>query len=860
MGNRQHHKPPYNKIEKISKFLAMPNLFLIDSYALAFRMHYAYIKNPLRNSKGQLVSLLHGYWSVILRIVKTHKPDYFAIVKDMPKPTFRHEIYPEYKANRGPMPVEMVEQMPYLDHILEKSSIPILQHEGFEADDIMASVAKIAAAKNCTVFLVTKDKDMSQVVTDKIRLYQIEKGAMGIDFGVEHVKEKFGVAPEQMRDYLALVGDSSDNVPGVAKIGPKSAVELLTKFGDLESIYNNLATLPKSKQEILLAGKENAFLSRELVTLRSNYDFGYQLDSLRCTGLNRNELFKLFTEYEIPSLIKLLPAIVEEPQGFFSTPLEQPIKETKISVNTMEDLQKMKDDLTAAKILAFTISENETITVSKTENKFYELQHKTLYEDWLKEVLKSQNLELVFYNSKEFFHTMGVGQGIVYDILFAQWLLRPFASLPNIPENAALLLAKWKGIKEELKKKSLFEHFQTKEMPLIKCLYEMELCGIAIDNSAIANLNSELQKKVAEFESQIFEIAGEDFNLASTKQLAHILYEKLKLPVLKKNTSGPSTDAETLEILSEQSDHPILKPIMNWREFQKLQTTYTDALPKLVSPKTKRIHTTFLPWGTVTGRLSSINPNLQNIPVRSEEGRRIRATFVPQKDWKILSVDYSQIELRMLAHLSKDPELSNAFLKGLDIHSITAAKIFHTTEVGKEMRAAAKTVNFGVIYGMSAFRLARDLRITRTQATEFIAGYFNLYGKVKEYFDETVRFARENGFVETITKRRRYIPELISSDHQERLMAERMAMNSPIQGSAADLIIEAMLRLHNRIKNENLPLKMMLQVHDELIFECPKENASEFAQIIKNEMENAMQLDVPIVANVGIGNNWLEAH
>ena len=837
----------------------MPRFFLIDSSALAFRMFYAYARNPLRNSKGQLVSLLHGYWGAILRIVKSHKPDYFAIARDVSRKTFRTELYPEYKANRGPMPTEMAEQMPYLSESLEKSGIPLLEREGFEADDIMASVAKLAAQKNCSVFLVTKDKDMAQIIDTQIHIYQIETGAKGIDFGVEHVKKKFGVNPEQIRDYLALVGDSSDNIPGVAKIGPKSAAELLTKYGDLENIYSNLPELPKAKQELLIAGRENAFLSRELATLKSDFDFGYKLEDLRYNGINRDALYKLFCDYEIPSLIPLLPR--EEPSIFSLLPQKE--EQEKVLVDSAEALQKMEADLSAAKILAFAILENGAISVSKSENKFYELsQDKTLCQEWLKEVWERQDLELAFYNAKGLFHFLdGRPKGMAMDVLFAQWLLNPGAYNKIEPRNAAVLFAKWKNIKEELKNKNLFELFENKSVPLIKCLYEMEGFGISIDSSALASLNAELQKRIAEFESQIFEIAQERFNLASPKQLACILYEKLKLPVLKKNASGPSTDAETLEMLSESAEpHAILSCIMSWRELRKLQSGYTEALPKLVSQATNRLHTTFLPWGTATGRLSSINPNLQNIPVRSEEGKRIRAVFIPsQKDWKIISVDYSQIELRMLAHLSGDPELKNAFLKGNDIHSITAAKIFKTNEVSKEMRAAAKVINFGIIYGMSAFRLAKDLRISRSQAAEFINGYFSLYGRVKEYFEEVLRFAKENGFVETISKRRRYLPELNASGHQERAAAERVAMNSPIQGSAADLIIEAMLRLRTRIKNENLPLRMLLQVHDELVFECPGENAEEFAQLIKNEMECALSLSVPIVANAGIGNNWLEA-
>jgi DNA polymerase-1 len=821
------------------------------------------MKNPLRNSRGQAVSLLHGYWGAMLRIIKSHKPEYFAIARDVQGKNFRHELYPEYKANRGPMPPEMAEQMPLLNESLEKSGLPLLQREGFEADDIMAAVAKHAAEKNCSVFLVTKDKDMAQIVNEKIHLYQIEKGASGIDFGIEQVKEKFGVNPEQMRDYLALVGDSSDNVPGVAKIGPKNAVDLLSKFGDLENIYKHLDELPKAKQAILEAGRESAFLSRDLVSLRSDFDFGYCLENLRYEGLNRDGLYRLFTDYEVPSLIPLLPN-AKESLSLFSILPSPKENEEKILVSSVEALQKMEEDLKAAKVLAFAMSESGKISVSQNENKFYELsQDQTLCEEWIKETFEKDNAEFIFYNAKTVFHVLKIHNmpAKIQDALFAQWLLWPSARHEAAQENAALLFRKWNGIKEELKKKNLLAFFENNEMPLLKCLYDIEQEGIAIDNTAIANLNLEFQNKVSLLETQIFEVAEERFNLASPKQLSNILYEKLKLPVLKKNASGPSTDAETLEMLLEQNEHPILEPIMNWREFQKLQSTYTEALPKLVSPKTNRIHTTFLPWGTATGRLSSVNPNLQNIPIRSEEGRKIRAAFVPsQKNWKIVSADYSQIELRMLAHLSADPELSKAFLQNSDIHSITAANIFGTSEVSKEMRAAAKTVNFGVIYGMSAFRLARDLRISRSKATEFINGYFNLYSKVKEYFESTVKFAKENGFVETIMKRRRYLPELGASDHQERAMAERMAMNSPIQGSAADLIIEAMCNLHSKIKNEHLPLKMLLQVHDELVFECEANRAEEFAAMIKKEMENALPLDIPIVANIGIGDNWLEAH
>ncbi|GHV12646.1 DNA polymerase [Fibrobacterales bacterium] len=829
-------------------------------------MYYAYIKNPLRNSKGQNVALLHGYWGAILRILKTHKPEYFAIVRDVPKPTFRHERYPEYKANRAPMPDDMKEQMPHLEVSLQSSGIPILQCEGFEADDVMASVARLAEKKNCSVFLVTKDKDMMQIVNDKIHLYQIEKGAKGIDFGEEEVKEKFGVEPDQIRDYLALVGDTSDNVPGVPKIGEKTATELLLKYGTLEGIYEHIDELAKGRKDALSNGKESAFLSRELVTLRTEYDFGYKLDDLKYDGLKRNDLYKLFKEFECPSLIPLLPNVEDTP-SLFNLTQESTQKEEKPVVNA-EPLQKLK--ITENEIISVVIDGENKLSIAQNDKSFYEIEQ-TLWRTELKNIFDNPKNKFVFFDAKKCFHILesadcSVPNGSqIYDVLLAMWLLHPSVSYGNAPENAAALFAKWKNISDDLKDKNLFKIFCEKEMPLIPCLYEMEKNGIAIDNDALQKLTVQLTERLAKLEEEIYANAGETFNLASPKQLATILYEKLKLPVLKKNVSGASTDAQTLEMLLEHEPvHPILQPILEWRELQKLKSTYTENLPKLVSPKTGRIHTTFLPWGTATGRLSSRDPNLQNIPVRTEEGRKIRATFIPsEKNWKIISVDYSQIELRMLAYLSGDPELSKAFIEDTDIHKRTAEKLFGVSELGvtKEMRSAAKTVNFGVIYGMSAFRLAKDLKILRSAAADFINNYFLLYKSVKEYFDGIVKFAKENGFVETIAGRRRYLPELNARDHQERAMAERMAMNTPIQGSAADLLQVAMLKVYRKIESEKLPLRMMLQVHDELVFECPAERAEEFAKMIKFEMENAMpEISVPIKANAGIGDNWLEAH
>lgn len=912
-------------------------LFLLDSYALAFRMFYAYYKSPLINSAGLNVSMVHGYWGAVLRILDTHKPTHFAIVRDVSAPTFRHELYPEYKANRGPMPEEMVVQMPLLQETLLASGATLLSEPGYEADDVMASVA-VAAEKAGfdQIFIVTKDKDMSQIVNEKIHLFHLEKGAEGIDFGPEQVLEKYGVPPSKIRDYLALMGDSSDNIPGVPKIGPKTAAQLLNEFDNIDNLYLNLDKISKKGLlENLRENKEKAFLSRELVTLQSTRGFSGTLEQLEYTGLNTDALTDVFKKNEINSLLRLLKPISDRStQKTLHTEMDFSKEDVPeyILVDSNEKWESMKLDFESKKVIAvdtetdslssmtaglvgLCLSCDEArgyyIPLAHTDELGLELNNfnKELVSDWFTTLWNDPQIEWVFHNAKFDLHILKRSFGInlkarISDSLIAAWMLSPgdlglgldeqvrrhlhheMIPIENLigrgknqitfnrvpvsdaytygAEDAVYTLRLWNTLLPKLKERDYEKFFLELEMPCLKVLFEMEEKGVSIDSEELKKQSAEIELRIIELEKEIYGMAeGVEFNIGSPKQLAEVLFDHLELPVIKKTQTGRSTDSVVLEELSVVAPHPIVFAIMEYREIKKLQSTYLSVLPELVNPETKRIHTSFIQWGTATGRLSSREPNLQNIPIRTEAGKKIRAAFVPQKkDDLILSVDYSQIELRMLAHLSGDEKLIAAYNHGADIHTQTAAAIFNVplSEVTQDHRRDAKIVNFGVLYGMTAFRLARDLKISRTRAKEFIDDYFSLYQGVQQFIDKTVAFAHENGYVETLTGRRRYIPGIDSHDRTECQMAERMAVNTPVQGSAADLIKMAMIRIANRIEKEKLPLKMILQVHDELVFECPKSEVESFSLMVKEEMESAMSLSVPLIASVGYGSNWLRAH
>ena len=940
--------------------MAEKTLLLLDSYALAFRMFYAYSQNPLKNSQGEEVSMMHGYWGAVLRILAKHKPTHFAIARDVAHTkTFRHELYPDYKANRGPMPEEMAAQMPLLGESLEASGIPLLSEPGYEADDVMASTAMAAVEAGFDhVVILSKDKDMSQIVTDKIHLFHLTKGADGIDFGPEQVLEKYGLPPEKIRDYLALMGDASDNVPGVPKVGPKTAIQLLNDYGDMDNLYANLDKITKKGLHDNLANnREKAFLSRELVTLQTKRAFSGNLDTLEYNGLHVDTLAQMFKDHEINSLLRLLEGIpsktgfVREGDGssdadsassdaVTSADFPVDVPPPYICVDSDEVFEQMKAEFAVSSLigvdtetdgldpmqcnlvgLCLAAAEND----GKVNKGYYiPLGHsdeigfplptgpKGNYDlnktkEWFCDIIKTSRT-FVFHNAKFDLHVLArafkIPQSVIdnanlIDTLIAAWMLSPGQSglgLDNqvmqrlqhemIPienligrgknqitfnrvavkeateygaEDAVYTLRLWEPLCRELEKLDYEKYFFEQEMPLLKVLYQMESVGVAIDVPALKTLELELQHRIEKLEKEICDMAGFEFNIGSPKQLGDVLFDTLGLPEIKKR----STDAVVLEELSFKAPHPIVFAVIEYRELKKMQSTYISVLPTLVNPDTKRIHTSFIQWGTATGRLSSRDPNLQNIPVRSDLGKKIRAAFIPQsKDNVVLAVDYSQIELRMLAHLSGDEALIESYKEGIDIHARTAAAIYGVKldEVNSDMRRDAKVVNFGVLYGMTAFRLSRDLKIPMSQAKDFITGYFDMYQGVQQYIEDIKTAAHRDGYVETLSGRRRYIAGIDSSDRMESQMAERMAVNTPVQGSAADLIKIAMIRIQKRINAENLPLRMMLQVHDELVFECPRDQVEPMSQMVKAEMEGAMQLKVPLVASVGFGENWLEAH
>ena len=952
-------------------------LLLLDSYALAFRMFYAYSQNPLKNSQGEDVSMMHGYWGAVLRILAKHNPTHFAIARDVAHTkTFRHELYPDYKANRGPMPEEMAAQMPLLGESLEASGIPLLSEPGYEADDVMASTATAAVEAGFDhVVILSKDKDMSQIVSDKIHLFHLTKGADGIDFGPEQVLEKYGLPPEKIRDYLALMGDASDNVPGVPKVGPKTAIQLLNDYGDMDNLYANLDKITKKGlHDNLENNREKAFLSRELVTLQTKRAFSGNLDALEYNGLHVDTLAQMFKDHEINSLLRLLEKVpsktgfVREGDGAegsegagsdaaiqaASFPVDVP--PPYICVDTEEVFEQMKAEFSASSLIGVDtetdgldpmqcnlvgiclasadndgkVAKGYYIPIAHTDEIGFPLPASkggnfdfNKAKEWFCAFFadaapatpaagdasgSKTPRAFVFHNAKFDLHVLArafkipqavIDKANIIDTLIAAWMLSPGQSglgLDNqvmqrlqhemIPienligrgknqitfnrvpvkdateygaEDAVYTLRLWEPLRRDLEKLDYLKYFFEQEMPLLKVLYQMESVGVAIDVPALKALEQELARRIENLEKEICDMAGVEFNIGSPKQLGDVLFDTLGLPEIKKR----STDAVVLEELSYKAPHPIVFSVIEYRELKKMQSTYISVLPTLLNPDTRRIHTSFIQWGTATGRLSSRDPNLQNIPVRSDLGKKIRAAFIPQsKDNVILAVDYSQIELRMLAHLSGDSALIESYKEGIDIHARTAAAIYGVDigEVNSDMRRDAKVVNFGVLYGMTAFRLSRDLKIPMSQAKDFITGYFDMYQGVQQYIEDTKAAAHRDGYVETLSGRRRYIAGIDSSDRMESQMAERMAVNTPVQGSAADLIKIAMIRIQKRINEENLPLKMMLQVHDELVFECPRDQVEAMSQMVKAEMEGAMQLKVPLVASVGFGENWLVAH
>jgi DNA polymerase-1 len=977
-----------------------PRLFLVDGYALIYRAFYALIARPLTTSKGENTSAAFGIATFIQRLLTNYQPEYLGWVHDSGL-SFRHERYPAYKATREKLTEELQADfdrgMGRICQILDAYRIPIITLPGFEADDVIGTLVAQGVSDGVNTVVVSGDKDFQQLVRPGVWLLNPGRGgSAGVEehwVSVENASERLGVAPERVTDYLALVGDSSDNIPGVRGIGDKTAVELVRQYGDLESILAHALEIPKKRpREALLEFADNARLSKELVTIRDDLSVDVRLDAMRMQSPDNNRLRELFVELEFHSLAKAIgtPAA--------STPRQAVAVKQEVSYRTVDTVAELERVVSLARKAGTIAIDTETlldldnpqksdplraklvslaIAIAPGEAYYFPLQH-VLRRDVqsellidsagdraatdapmdrglvrggdepiprkapkkkvsaasgiagallaerarageesvrnlpplrsdemnsLRKLLEDPGIKKAAQNAKYdllVLRKAGVDiRGLDFDTMLASYVLDPSrrshgldvlalefldhtmtsysdlcgkgrSAIPfdECPVDAARdyscedadmtfqLRSIFELQLEYTKTRSLFDDI---EIPLVSVLADVEWTGITIDLDWFSSLKERFKKEREAVERLIYETAGGEFNINSNLQLREILFTRLGLPVLKKTSTGPSTDATVLQELAD-SGHVLPSLLMEYRELSKLENTYLDALPELVNPNTGRLHTSFNQTVATTGRLSSSDPNLQNIPIRRELGRDIRKGFIPRKSWLLVAADYSQIELRLLAHLSRDPAFVEAFNAGGDIHRQTAAIIFDVPieEVTGEMRARAKTINFATIYGQGAHALSRQLKIEHVEARAFIARYFERFSGIRRYLDSMVEFAREHGYVQTLFGRRRYIPELRERNFNIRAFGERTAANSPIQGSAADLIKIAMIKIDRLLREQGLTAKMLLQVHDELVFESPPEEVDSLRALVRNEMENATKLSVPLVVDVGVGKNWLE--
>ncbi|MBI4530660.1 MAG: DNA polymerase I [Candidatus Latescibacteria bacterium] len=889
-------------------------LFLVDGTALAYRSYFAFIRNPLVNSKGERTSAAFGFANALISLMKRESPDYLAVAFDTGKPTFRTELYPEYKATRQRMPDEMRDQLPRVREVVEAMRLPILEIEGFEADDLIGTIARRSVEAGIEVVLVAGDKDFMQLVGPGITIFN-PKGGDGEPEILDSsgVKEKFGVEPGRVTDVLGLMGDTSDNIPGVPKVGPKTAVELVRRYGDLEGVLAHSDEVKQPQvRENLRVYADQARLSKRLATILTDVSVPVDVEAMCITDWLNERLIALFKELEFGRLLQGLDVSAEEKADYrlIDTPegLDTLLERIASHKQCSFDLETTGVDEMTAEIVgvAIAVAPREAFYIPVGHSA---LMGRSLDRDRvmarLKPLLEDPAIEKYGQHIKydtTILDRYGIRpEGFVFDTMVASYVINPSGrqhnldalsfdylnhrmtpisdligsgrhqiSFADVPVEKACLYScadaditlRLKGVLDrKLHNLALDRLFYEIEMPLIPVLRRMEMHGVAIDVPFLVEMSSRMEGDLQRLEGQIYEVAGEVFNINSTQQLGRILFETLQLPGKKRTKTGYATDSEVLEQLA--SLHPLPVLILDYRQLMKLRSTYIDTLPELVNPRTGRVHTSFNQTVTATGRLSSSNPNLQNIPIRTDIGREIRRAFIPGREgWLLLSADYSQIELRVMAHLSEDEELRRAFLEWVDVHKRTASLIFNTFPemVTPEMRATAKTVNFGTIYGQTAYGLAQQLKIEHRDAKEFIDRYFATYPGVKRYIEQTIQQARRDGYVTTITGRRRYLPEITSTNTQVREFAERTAVNSPIQGTAADLIKIAMITIDRRIREEGLRTKMILQVHDELLFELPEKEVDRLRQVVVEEMEGAWQLSVPLKADVGVGRNWLEAH
>lgn len=934
-------------------------LFLLDAYALIFRGYYAFIKNPRINSKGMDTSAIMGFTNSLLDVIKREHPDYLAVCFDKGGSATRTEMFTDYKANRDETPEAIRVAVPYIQQILEAMHIPVVVKEGYEADDIIGTLAKQAEKEDYQVFMVTPDKDFAQLVSENIFMYRPARMGNGIEiWGIPEVQEKFEVErPEQVIDYLGMMGDAVDNIPGLPGVGDKTAKKFIKAYGSMEGLLEHTDELKGKLKEKIEASKELGVLSKQLATILLDVPVQFNAKDYELSRPDAQAVSALFEELEFRRMAenfkKIFSQAEEEPTQAETTPkktspqkgqqfdLFSPPGSGTVSDQTSSERQNLDnkkhwyqtvDSPVSRELLLKNLLQQKSVCFDTETTSLDALQAELagIAFSWEKSkgyylVLPEDRTETlaILEPFKAFFeHTEieKIGHNLKYDLkvlknyelnvnaplfdtMIAHYLVNPDMRhnmdvlaetyLDYSPQSITELIGK-KGVNQgsmrdvavekqteyavedadiTFQLKDYFEKemlaaqtmdlYKKVELPLVKVLTAMECEGINLDVPFLEELSKNLTVDIQKLEKTIFDAAGETFNLASPKQLGPILFDKLKLvdKPKKTKTGQYSTAEDVLSYLAKE--HPIVSDILDWRSLKKLQNTYVDALPKEINPETGRVHTIYNQAVAATGRLSSNNPNLQNIPIRTARGQQVRKAFVPRDDQHVLmAADYSQIELRIIAALSKDEGMLAAFLNNEDIHQATAAKVFNVPheEVTRTQRGNAKTVNFGIIYGVSAFGLSQQTDLNRTEAKELIDTYYATYPKLRNYIHEQVDFARDNGYVTTVLGRRRYLKDINSQNALVRGAAERNAVNAPIQGSAADIIKLAMIAIQSKLESENWKAKMLLQVHDELVFDVPKEEVEALQKMVKNEMENAFSLDVPLVVDMGIGTNWLEAH
>ncbi len=925
-------------------------LFLLDAYALIFRSYYAFIKNPRITSKGLNTSAIFGFLLTLEEVLQKQKPSHIAVVFDTPTPTFRHEMFKDYKANRDETPEDIKKAVPYIKKIIEAYNIPVIDCPGFEADDVIGTLARKASQKGFTTYMMTPDKDFAQLVTENTVMFKPSRsGNESVQWGVEDIKREYSVQrPEQVIDILALMGDSSDNIPGAPGVGPKTAMKLIAEYGSIEEVFKNTDKLKGKLKEIIENNLEQIEMSKKLATIKLDVPVEFNEKKLETEIPDSQKLKVLFDELEFRTVaIRILSEIEKQDKPQEEKPIFQPPESTqgslfsetgeiiaaapKSAIDNVSHNYKLvtgeaelKDIIRRAETLKEFCFDTETTSIDPLNSEIValalswekssgylvhfpeSLQETNKLLQIIRPLLENPGILKIGQNIKFDIQVLGnygiEVSGPFFDTMIAHYLLEPDMrhnmnllsetylsytpvhiesligekgnmqkNMRSVPveqlkeyavEDADVTFQLKNVFEPEIKAEGLSMLASEIEMPLIKVLADIERNGVILDTKELKAITGSLRDDIITLEKEIYTLAGTEFNISSPKQLGDILFIRLKLDDNARvtRTKQFNTSEEILQRLKHR--HPIIEKVLEYRGLKKLLSTYVEALPRLIDKKTGRIHTSFNQAVAATGRLSSNNPNLQNIPIREERGREIRKAFIPEDGYIFFSADYSQIELRLMAHLSGDKSMISDFLSGNDIHAATASKIFgvELKDVTREMRSRAKTANFGIIYGISSFGLSERLTIGRKEAKELIDGYFSSYPGVKAYMDESIRKAREKGYVATMFGRRRYLRDIHSRNQVVRGNAERNAINAPIQGSAADIIKIAMVRIHKRLKAGKYRARMILQVHDELIFEVYNSEIEELKKMVLDEMSNAAKLEVPLKVDWGTGNNWMETH